>query len=300
MSAHSPTVSIGLPVYNGEQFLAQALDSVLAQTVRDYELIISDNASTDRTAEICREYAARDPRIRYYRNANNMGAAFNYNRVFQLSRGEYFKWLADDDLCAPTFLERCLEMLEQRPDAILAYPKCQWIDENGGLFEDGAAAARSTPWPLNPAERFRHLLDEFTSNGGHSAAIYVFGLLRASAVRRVHPMGDYKGADLGFLAELSLYGTFVEVPEYLTFLRAGSGSASWRWMARPDEVMDFWNPAPKGGLAAAIFRFQRYWEYLRSVAQSPIGAVDKVLLLAYCLSLGPRRLHHRRTSAFAT
>ncbi len=77
-----PAVSIGLPVYNGDNFLAEAIDSILRQTMEDFELIISDNASTDRTEEICREYAAGDSRIRYYRNESNLGAMANYNLVF--------------------------------------------------------------------------------------------------------------------------------------------------------------------------------------------------------------------------
>ena len=103
MPAH-PRVSIGLPVYNGELFLENALDSILSQTYSDFELIISDNASDDKTEEICRSYAARDKRVRYSRNAHNLGAAPNYNRVYHLARGRYFKWASHDDVLAPEFL----------------------------------------------------------------------------------------------------------------------------------------------------------------------------------------------------
>src|SRR5436190_12174806 len=94
-----PIVSIGLPVFNGERYLRQALDSLLGQDFQDFELIISDNASTDRTAEICRAYVAKDRRIRYYRNESNIGSAPNYRRVFELARGEFFKWCSHDDVC---------------------------------------------------------------------------------------------------------------------------------------------------------------------------------------------------------
>ena len=96
-----PRVSVGIPVFNGERFLAETIESILAQTFKDFEIVISDNASTDRTEEICRSYAARDPRIRYNRNDTNRGAAWNHNRVFELARGEYFKWQSHDDFCAP-------------------------------------------------------------------------------------------------------------------------------------------------------------------------------------------------------
>lgn len=293
MGTRYPTVSIGLPVYNGEQFLTEAIESVLDQTFEDFELVISDNASTDRTAEICRIYVARDPRIRFFCNARNMGAAFNYARVLQLSTGKYFKWLADDDLCEPTFLARCVETLESRPDAVLAYTKTYWIDEGGCLFEDGVEVVRNTSWPSDPAERFLQLVNEFTRNGGHTAAIYIFGLLRREVAREMQLQIGYKGGDLGFLAELSLYGTFVEVPEYLLSLRAGPGSASWRWMSHPEEAIDFWNPMAKGLASSAIFRCRRYWEYLRAVARSPVNSRKKVDLLVYCLSLGPQRIIQR-------
>ena len=112
MLNNKPRVSIGMPVFNGENYLAEALDSLLTQTFSDFELIISDNASTDKTEEICRAYAVRDQRIRYFRNQENLGASRNYNRVFELSSGEYFKWAAHDDLCAPEFLGRCVDVLD--------------------------------------------------------------------------------------------------------------------------------------------------------------------------------------------
>ena len=89
MSNNKPRISIGMPVFNGEKFIAETLDSLLTQTYSDFELIISDNASTDNTEQICRKYASKDPRINYFRNKSNFGAAKNYNRVFKLSSGEY-------------------------------------------------------------------------------------------------------------------------------------------------------------------------------------------------------------------
>src|SRR5882762_1549884 len=116
-----PRISIGLPVYNGENFITDALESILGQTYTDFELIISDNASTDRTEALCKSYAARDPRIRYWRNAENLGAARNFNRVFELSSGEYFKWTAHDDVLAPDYLEKCIEASDRDPSVVLVY-----------------------------------------------------------------------------------------------------------------------------------------------------------------------------------
>jgi glycosyltransferase involved in cell wall biosynthesis len=128
-----PRLSIGLPVYNGERYLRFTLDSLVNQTFRDFELIISDNASTDGTKAICQEYAARDPRIRYYRNHENIGAAKNFNLVFQMARGELFKWAASDDVLSPDFLEQCINWLDCHPEVILSYSKVDRINSSGEL-----------------------------------------------------------------------------------------------------------------------------------------------------------------------
>lgn len=133
--AHRPLVSIGLPVFNGEDYLAEAIDSILAQSYGDFELIIADNASTDRPEALCRSYAAQDKRIRYYRFAENGGAALNYNRCVSLARGEFFKWVAHDDVCEPKFIEGCLVEFDQGPSSIVAvHPRSVFIDEAGSVL----------------------------------------------------------------------------------------------------------------------------------------------------------------------
>jgi glycosyltransferase involved in cell wall biosynthesis len=127
----TPLVSVGLFVYNGERFIEETLHSILNQTFSDFELIISDNASTDRTGEISQAYARRDSRIRYYRNEKNMGAGWNIRRVYELATGKYYKQAATDDLLEPDFLRRCIEILESDPGCVLAHPKTKEIDENG-------------------------------------------------------------------------------------------------------------------------------------------------------------------------
>lgn len=108
-----PRVSIGLPVFNGERFLAEAVESLLAQGFRDFELIISDNASTDRTGEICRRMAERDPRIRYLRQVRNIGAPANFTHVFDEARGDFFMWAAADDVWSANWLATILPLVEQ-------------------------------------------------------------------------------------------------------------------------------------------------------------------------------------------
>jgi glycosyltransferase involved in cell wall biosynthesis len=131
----SPPLTIGLPVYNGQNYVSESLDSLLAQTYSDFELIISDNASTDGTEDICRDYATRDSRIRYVRQPVNIGAAPNHNYLVQAARGRLFKWAAHDDLFAPKLVERCIEALDDRPELILAHAYMGIVDEQGKTLE---------------------------------------------------------------------------------------------------------------------------------------------------------------------
>lgn len=218
MSNIQPRISIGLPVYNGENFLKEAIDSILTQTFEYFELIISDNASTDKTEEICREYATKDKRIRYYRNEQNLGPTLNYNRVFELATGEYFKWQAHDDICAPEFLERCIEVLDKEPSVILCHSKVKLIDEYGKDLKSDDYHVKISDITLNtdslkPDERFREIL--FGDNSFYA----IFGLIRSNILRKTPLLGAYTNGDGILLIRLALLGRFHEVPEYLFFYR---------------------------------------------------------------------------------
>ncbi|MFH1841801.1 MAG: glycosyltransferase family 2 protein [bacterium] len=126
-----PRLSIGLPVYNGEAFVGDAIRSLLDQTFTDFELIISDNCSTDRTVEIVQAFAEQDPRVRIHRNETNLGAARNFNLVFELATAEFFKWAAADDICQPAYLARCIDMLDSDPDIVLCHSLADQIDPDG-------------------------------------------------------------------------------------------------------------------------------------------------------------------------
>ena len=291
-AGRTPRVSIGLPVYNGERYLSEALDSILGQTFGDFELIIADNASTDCTGEIARSYARRDPRIRYVRSRVNLGATKNFNRVFALASAPYFKWVAVDDLCAPTYLARCVELLDRTPDAVLAYTGARWIDERGDPLQIDERVPQHTDWPSEPAERFLRLVDDFVTDRGVSGPIYLYGVMRSEALRRTGLLRNFIGDDCSMLSELILLGRFVGVPDRLLSIRCHRGAASWTPNLTTVQLVHFLDPRIEGRLGRLVPRWRRYVQYPVTVVRSDLGALQKAALL---LRLARPGLKHLRT-----
>lgn len=283
MSNNQPRLSIGLPVYNGEKFISAALDSLLAQTFTDFELIISDNASTDKTEEICRAYAAQDQRIRYYRNDTNIGCARNFNRVFDLSVGEYFKWAAHDDLHAPDFLAKCVAVLDNNPTVILCHSHVYFIDENGEFLQNYSIKLKTDS--AKPQERFHELLTKHL-------CYQCYGVIRASALRKIPPMGSYGIADGIFLLRLGLLGRFYEIPEYLFFARNHPQQSMSMFIPNYmlftnnnikyslSNLPDFYaytvwfDSAKKGKILFPHWRM--LWEYTRSIWLLPLTLYERI------------------------
>ena len=235
----APRVSIGLPVYNGARYVRGAIESLLSQTFADFELIICDNASTDQTQSICTAFAARDPRVRYHRNAANLGAAANFNLAFRLARGAYFKWAAHDDLHAPDYLTQCVAALDADPSAVLAHAATRVIDDAGrdipvrpgprppGMrghtelyFEDDLYDPPRRLDEKDVAERLRELLC------GTKWCFEIFGLMRAGALRRTPLHLSFYGSDKVLLAALALQGPFRQVPGKMFLRRHHPGQSS--------------------------------------------------------------------------
>ena len=271
-------LSIGLPVYNGQNYVAEAIESLLAQTCGDFELLISDNASTDGTESICRAYAERDSRIRYSRHECNRGACWNFKHVFALAQGEYFKWAAHDDLCAPTFAERCLEVLQCNPDVLWCFSRFSHIDPWGRTLPDPGTcdlsyvdeprngSPRPTPWTRASAlawQRFTGVLL------GGTSSLDNYALVRTAVMRKTGLLQPYYGSDKVFVAELCLHGRYAEVPETLFFVRVhpdGSG-------ALPTEAQQaaFINPLSTRHYRLTRFLLLRaYFEIIRR-AELPAG-----------------------------
>jgi glycosyltransferase involved in cell wall biosynthesis len=260
-----PRVSIALPVYNGARYLAETLRSLAAQTFADFELIICDNASTDATRDIAQAFAARDARVRYTRNATNIGLGRNFRRGLELATGRYFKWAMCDDLLGPEFLARCVEVLDRDPSVVLAYPRTKLIDEAGTVisdYEDGL----HLPYTL-PAERFAAL---YRRLGLCNAQL---GVLRTAVLRRIAPYGTYIASDVCLLAELTLYGTFWEVPAFLYFRRFHEAASSRKTFA---ELQAYYDPNRPPG--AFMRTWRHMWEHVGAVKRAPLTFSDKARL----------------------
>ena len=234
MIIDKPKVSIGLAVYNGERYLREAIDSILAQTYTDFELIISDNASIDGTAQICQEYASQDPRIRYHRNPTNIGGANNENLTFRMARGEYFRLAAHDDYLAPTLLEKCVSVLEQMPDVILVYTEIFEIDEEGKVVLTKSLRKGISP---RPSHRFHDLA--FHDHNCEPS----YGLMRSDTLRKTPLQHNFTDSDRVLLCELALHGRFFEIPEALFHKRYHPGNAYIDWRS---SRISWFNPAWKG------------------------------------------------------
>lgn len=259
MNSECPTVSVAVPVYNGQRFLGQALDSLLAQTYPDFEIIISDNASTDATPEVARAYAAVDRRVRYVRHAVNRGAAWNFNYPFSLARGAYFKWHAHDDLVAPTFLAQCLAALDADPAAVVAYPRTLIVDADGTpLWSYDEQLRSDSP---RPSVRFHDLICI------DHPCYQEFGLIRREVLRQTALIGNYVPSNRVLLAHLGLLGSFRKVPEHLFISRRHDRQS--RCITRQCDLEAWFDPANAGKIVLPQIRAML--AYLRLIRTTPLS-----------------------------
>jgi glycosyltransferase involved in cell wall biosynthesis len=250
---HTPRLSIGVPVYNGERYLARTLESMLRQTFTDFELIVADNGSTDRTEVICREFAARDPRVRYERSTTNLGVVRNFNRCVTLARGELFHRHAADDMAEPTQREKCIAVLDADPLVVLAFARTMLIDEQDrhkrpmgyDVDADHPSAAVRFSRVIN-LDHHKHCAQE------------VYGVMRRDALLRTTLYEPIARTDSILLARLALLGRFRAVDEPL-FLnreheersvrlvpgqRAKTRTRMAHWLGvGPIPPTEFWDPS---------------------------------------------------------
>jgi glycosyltransferase involved in cell wall biosynthesis len=265
MKDRLPRVSVCLPIYNGEKYVREAITSVLDQTFGDFELIISDNASTDRTAEICNELASRDPRVHYTRSDVNRGIAWNHNRAFNLARGDYVMWLAHDDLLAKDYISKCAEALDQDAGAVLCFANIRHIDEQEKTLRE--VELRNDGASSRPSERFRSIIRP------HQRADAMYGLMRREILTQTQLHGGFTGSDVILLAEMGLKGRFLLIPEFLFSRRLHALQAS---LFSADARTRTINMDPRNKGKIILPHFRRTKEYLLAIKRSRISVKEQL------------------------
>jgi len=264
-----PRVSIGMPVYNREKYVGASIEAHLNQTFGDFELILTDNCSTDRSEEVCRSYAEKDPRVKYYRNPVNLGAAGNYRRCWELSTGEYFRWNPSDDFISPNLLERAVDILDQDPSVFVAYPRTKLVDAAGnvtGDFEEGLHLMQD-----RPSERWKAVHKNLRLGNLH------YGLNRAEKFKNTGLLRNYSGGDFPLIAEMSLYGKFYEIQDAFFYRRMHEEASSA--LKSGADVMAFYDPKKREELF--LYNWVHWGANLRSAARAPIPFSEKMAIYSF-------------------
>jgi glycosyltransferase involved in cell wall biosynthesis len=267
-----PRVSVGLPVYNGDKYLPNAFTRLLQQDFEDFEIVVSDNASTDDTRDICLDFARKDARIRYSRNAANIGLAANHNRVFELSRGEFFKWAAYDDDFPRAMLRRFVGVFDEAgPEVSLVYSHCEYIDESGvPEWVDSDGVDRNDP---RPHRRLAHLLANIHM---YNCA---YSLIRSETLRKTHLYGLYPKSDHVLFAELSMLGVFIEIPEPLLRIRRHPGR-TFTATSDPRVLRDLFKPGQGRRFSPLGIEARMRLEIIRAAARAPLPIRERALCTA--------------------
>lgn len=278
-------LTVGLPVYNGEAYLRDAIESLLAQSFTKFELLISDNCSTDSTPDICSHFAALDSRIVYRRNDHNVGAAANFNKVVDQACGQYFAWANHDDLWSANYFEECIRLLETRPSAVLAYSRSNLINEKGETLRsllDGLSL--SEPSPALRLRRF-HLLHRLIKRkklrGVEGLWTPIYGVMRTSTLRKTGLIGPYIGSDSILIEELLMHGEFLEVTEQL-FLKREHRQRSMRECRSFDKRIEWFTGKPASRLLFPKLRWLR--ERIKATHRAPLARDEKLACYVGMLS----------------
>lgn len=281
MGATAP-ITVGIPVYNGEEHLPQAVEGILAQTFTDFQLVIADNASTDASAEIAEGYARQDDRVTVVRHEANMGGAANWSWLAARAETPMFKWASSDDLCAPTMLEQCLQVLDDRPDAVLAYPDTVMVDADGVV--QGLCRHRVDIDNPDPAVRVRQVGRHFF----HANAIQ--GLIRTWDLQQTSLIKPWPSSDFTTLVELALRGTFVLVPEALFYRRHAPTSVGLGSLSR-SQIQEWFQPGAATSHLPPEWRIA--WKNHQAISRATLSPRERIRCHAYYREARTERIIER-------
>jgi glycosyltransferase involved in cell wall biosynthesis len=262
---HKARVVVGLPVYNGERYLGAAIESHLAQSFGDFQLVISDNGSTDAT-DICADFARKDARVKVLRSPENRGILWNHRRVFEAieSPHQYFRWAAADDIMEPGLLEAMVEVLDTRSEVEAVVPDTRNIDTDNRII---GSMARTLD--LQSADAFERARQVLTS--GYQMVI-AFGLFRASTLQSLRTRPDYIGWDFVFLWELALRGQMVQPVGPVLLRRFHPGAMS---NVKTAKEMRKW-VEPKSSARMTFPHWTWAYERLRALLAAPLPRHDRL------------------------
>lgn len=273
-----PRVAIGLPVFNGEEWLQNSIESILDQTFTDIELLISDNASMDGTSAICEKYCSKDNRVRYIRNSENVGIFRNFDLAFLRTNSMYFKWCAVGDKCENTFIEKAVEILDRQSDVALVHSKAAALGETS--IDPYSMSAELNLTEDSPAVRYRRYLTHVRLNN------VMFGLIRSDVLRQTALNRVFHASDVCMMAELTLRGKFVEIPEVLFFRRMDADTSTI--LKNPEDTLQFFSKEPKS--PTSLWHWKVSLALVSRLVNSPVSLWQKLDLLRF---LGKRMLWER-------
>jgi glycosyltransferase involved in cell wall biosynthesis len=264
-----PRVTIGLPVYNGALTIEEAIRPLLAQTYTDFELLISDNASTDATQQLVERLARQDPRIRYVRQQVNIGANGNYSFVAREARGEFLKWCSASDWVAPTFLAECVAALDAHPEAVIAAPRTRLFTGTPSNSYDckGDVAILAEA----PLERLVDMANRLHRNNAFN------GLIRLAALRQTRLVEPYMSADMVLMGHLAMLGKFLLLDSSLYYRRNEvSTSTSLQTLS---ERLKHHYPTMSARMLFQHWKFQIGW--FRAVLAAPMPLGQRLRAVAF-------------------
>jgi glycosyltransferase involved in cell wall biosynthesis len=275
VTPQKPLVSVGLPVYNGEATIEKTVRSLMCQDYINFELIISDNGSTDATPQIIERLAQQYPKISYYRSNENRGLIWNFNRVFEVSNGEYFMWASHDDEHARNYISRCLYEIQKRPTAVLCAPNtvATWGKDQSEIWVSNLCSFTDK---TEPKTRYLETLKNFP-------AVALYGIYRSSFIKKTNLLPKVIGGDLLFIQNLSMYGDIIGINEILFTYHQRE-----KWNSVSQDYRVFFGKGPKPRWYSP-FLFCFYWQ-IRLVLSASLGISLKTQLLVTLLRFQTPRI----------
>jgi glycosyltransferase involved in cell wall biosynthesis len=266
-----PLVTIGVPVFNGENSILSALNSIMDQSYKNLEIIVSDNCSTDSTGFILENFAKDNPKVRVIRQVENIGLTNNFNFLASQANGKYFMWAAHDDTRDPTYVAKCVSKLEESDSYGLCAPRAKVKSGNNENYTWQSRLPKDLR-STSEIKRFKSTVREFP-------AVAMYGVYRTSLIKKTNLLPNIVGSDLLFIQELALICSFIEIEEYLFFY-----SEREKWNSKKQDFQVFFGSKKPSLFYSPIILVTGY--QFRIVLNSKLKVLSKLRLFIFvCCNL---------------